>query len=110
MSDIQNPKILYLKGALMLATGLLASTLLLFESPTLHTAILLGVAIWGFTRAYYFAFYVIEHYIDPSFRFASLTAFARYAWKQRKAKTSDSLPQQSHPQSTIEPKNRSIEH
>ena len=94
----------------MLATGLLATTLLLFESPSLKTAILLGVAIWGFARAYYFAFYVIEHYIDPTFRFASLTAFARYAWKQRETKPSDSLPQQSHPQSTIEPNDGPIEH
>lgn len=94
----------------MLATGLLAATLLLFESPSLKTAILLGVAIWGFARAYYFAFYVIEHYIDPTFRFASLTAFARYAWKQRKTKPSDSLPKKSHPQSTIEPNDGPIEH
>ncbi len=94
----------------MLATGLLAATLLLFESPSLKTAILLGITIWGFARAYYFAFYVIEHYIDPSYRFAGLTAFARYAWKQRKTKPTVSLPLQSHPQSTIEPNNSPIEH
>ncbi len=95
----------------MLATGLLAATLLLFESPTLKSAVLLGIAIWGCARAYYFAFYVIEHYVDPSFRFAGLTAFARYMLKQRSAKSPANDPSASlHPQSTVEPQNRSIEH
>ena len=35
MRDITNPKWLYAKGILSLATGLFASVLLLVESPTL---------------------------------------------------------------------------
>ena len=38
---------------------------------------LLAVAIWAFCRAYYFAFYVIDHYIDPSQRYAGLVDFLR---------------------------------
>jgi len=41
-------------------------------------ALLLLVAVWSFCRAYYFAFYVIEHYVDPSYKFAGLTSFAMY--------------------------------
>jgi hypothetical protein len=116
MTDIQNPKLLYLKGALMLATGLLAALLLLLESPSLKSAVLLGIAIWGCARAYYFAFYVIEHYVDPSFRFAGLTSFALYILKQRSEKSSakssanDDSSDSLHPQSTVEPQNRSVEH
>ena len=110
LGDIKSPKLLYLKGALMLLVGLMASAILLTLHCDWMTAVLLATAVWGFCRAYYFAFYVIEHYIDPSFRFAGLTAFARYAWKQRKTKPSHSLAQQSHPQSTIEPNNGPIEH
>jgi hypothetical protein len=78
MGDIRNPKLLYLKGALLLLLGLLAAGLLLAESPTWRAALLLSVAIWAFCRAYYFAFYVVEHYADPTFRFSGLTAFVRY--------------------------------
>ncbi len=40
--------------------------------------ILLAIAVWAFCRAYYFAFYVIEKYIDPRFRFDGLISVARY--------------------------------
>lgn len=38
---------------------------------------LLALAVWGFCRAYDFAFYVIEHYIDPGYRYAGLWHFVR---------------------------------
>jgi hypothetical protein len=67
MADIKSLRLLYLKGGLMLAVGLLAAGLLLADSPSWYTAILLGGAIWGCCRAYYFAFYTIQHYIDPTY-------------------------------------------
>ncbi len=59
--------------------GLISSGLLLLHSPTLQTAFLLAVTIWSCCRAYYFAFYVIQHYVDPKFRFSGLIDFVRYA-------------------------------
>ncbi len=32
--------------------------------------------------AYYFAFYVIEHYVDPGYRFAGLWSFVRYVLRK----------------------------
>ena len=84
LGDIRNPRWLYFKAALLLCVGLLASAILLMESPTLRTAALLVIAVWGFCRAYYFAFYVIEHYADPGFKFAGLVSFARYAFSRRR--------------------------
>jgi hypothetical protein len=84
MRDITSPRWLYIKGGLFLVTGLLASFLLLVESPTIQTALLLGIAVWSFCRLYYFAFYVIEHYIDPGYKFAGLTDFARYVVRRRR--------------------------
>lgn len=78
MGDIRSPALLYAKGALMLVVGVLASALLLIDHPNAKTAFLLGVAVWGFCRAYYFAFYVIEHYIDSSYKYAGLVAFLRH--------------------------------
>jgi hypothetical protein len=84
MADIRSPKLLYLKGALFLFLGVLASGLLLAEHPDWKFAALLALAIWAFARAYYFVFYVIEHYIDPEFKFAGLWNFARYLLGRKK--------------------------
>lgn len=84
LGDIQNPRWLYIKGALLLGVGVIASSLLILDRPTLRTAAVLAIAIWGFCRAYYFAFYVVQHYVDPSYRFAGLFDFARYCWSGRR--------------------------
>jgi hypothetical protein len=84
MADLTKPKVIKMKGVLFLVAGALASALLLVESPTWRTAALLAIAIWSFCRFYYFAFYVIEHYVDPGYRFAGLGAFLRYCWQRRK--------------------------
>lgn len=41
------------------------------------------IAIWAFSPAYSFAFYVIEHYVDSEFKFAGLGSFLRYLWRRR---------------------------
>jgi ABC-type sugar transport system permease subunit len=61
----------------------MATAIALFFFPYPQLACLMAVAIWAFCRAYYFAFYVIEHYVDPSHRFAGLGSFIRYALRQR---------------------------
>jgi hypothetical protein len=73
------------KGILFLVGGVLAACLILLEQPSFKIAVLLGVAIWCFCRFYYFAFYVIEHYIDPAFKFAGLWDFVVYLWRGRNA-------------------------
>lgn len=77
MTDIKSPTLLYLKGGMMLAVGVLASGLLIAEHSDWKTVVLLAIAVWGFCRAYYFAFYVIQQYIDPGYRYAGLIAFFR---------------------------------
>lgn len=84
MSDLKSKKLIYLKAALFVAIGLVSAALLLAQSPTLQTALLLGLAVWSFSRAYYFAFYVIEHYVDPLYRFAGLFDFAKYLLTETK--------------------------
>jgi uncharacterized membrane-anchored protein len=83
MSDLANPKLMWLKGWLLLLIGLIAAILLILEHPTLHTAALLALCIWAFCRAYYFAFYVIHHYVDPSYRFSGLISFVQYAIRKK---------------------------
>ncbi len=87
MADIRSPRLLYIKGALLLGLGLLASAMLLVENPSLRTAALLAIAVWAFARAYYFAFYVVEHYIDGSYRYAGLFSFLGYLLLRRGRRT-----------------------
>ena len=84
MGDLKNPNWIYLKGFLFLVSGCIASALILVETPKLKVVLLLGVAIWCFCRFYYFAFYVIEHYVDGNFRFAGLGSFVRYILNRKK--------------------------
>lgn len=92
MADLKDPRLIYLKGFLFLVGGCLASALLLAEQPSLKIAFLLAVAVWCFARCYYFAFYVIEHYVDSQFRFAGLWAFAKYFLRRPPKATDDSAP------------------
>lgn len=85
MTDLRDPRLIYVKGSLFLVSGCLAAGLVWSTQPTLKVAALLAIAIWCFCRAYYFAFYVIQHYVDPEFRFAGLSAFVRYLWSQRRS-------------------------
>ncbi len=78
MKNLTDPFWIKLKGILFFVVGVLAAGLLLIEHPDFRTAIYLGIAIWCFCRFYYFAFYVISHYVDPQFRFSGLWAFLRY--------------------------------
>jgi hypothetical protein len=75
------------KGILFLLLGLLSATLLFSERPTLKTALLMMIAVWSFCRFYYFAFYVIEHYVEPSYRFSGLLSFALYLIQKKPSDT-----------------------
>lgn len=77
MPDL-SPRWIYIKAALFLLIGVLACVGILIELPTWRVALLLALAIWAFARAYYFAFYVIQHYIDPTYHFAGLFHVLRY--------------------------------
>ena len=84
MADITNTKILYLKGLLFLLGGIIASIILLIEHPSLKVAVLLVISIWCFARSYYFAFYVIEHYIDKNYKFSGFWSFVMYVFHRKK--------------------------
>ena len=84
MKDLTNPFWIKLKGGLFLFLGLLAAALLLVDAPTLKDAGLLVLTIWCFCRAYYFAFYVIEHYVDPGYKLSGLGSFVKYLLRKKR--------------------------
>jgi hypothetical protein len=89
MKELTHAGWIKFKGLLFLVVGLASSTLLIYESPALKTALLLAITIWCFCRFYYFAFYVIEHYVDPGYRFSGLWSFFLYLVSRSKRKPSD---------------------
>jgi hypothetical protein len=85
--ELKSNRLIYLKGGLFLLAGVLAAAGVMLESPTARTGVLLAIAVWCFARCYYFAFYVIEHYVDRNYRFAGLWSFAKYLVMRRRAST-----------------------
>jgi hypothetical protein len=92
MRDLKNPSWITAKAFLFLILGLSSAALLLSEHPTMKVAVLLTLAIWSFCRLYYFAFYVIEHYVDPSYRFSGLLSVAEHWLRKGKGKDNDLSP------------------
>jgi len=84
MRTLTDPRWIKAKGLLFLLLGLLTATLLLIERPTPKAALLLILTVWAFCRFYYFGFYVIEHYVDASYRFAGLLSFAGYLMRKER--------------------------
>lgn len=83
MGDLKSPKLIVAKGFLFLVAGLLAAGALLLLHPDLRAAALLAIAVWCFARFYYFAFYVLERYVDPTYKFAGLASLVVHLVKHR---------------------------
>jgi hypothetical protein len=84
--DITSPTVLKIKGALFAFLGVMSAGLLLLTSFSWESLGLLVISIWAFCRAYYFCFYVMQHYADPSFRYSGLIDLGKHLLKMRKTK------------------------
>ena len=84
MKDLTDPFWIKLKGILFLIVGVVSAVLLVLDNLKWNTVVLLAISIWCFCRFYYFAFYVIEKYVDPGYKFSGLWSFACYLFKRGK--------------------------
>lgn len=89
--DLKSPTSICIKGFLFLVIGMLASVLLVLQAPNITVVLLLMLTVWAFCRLYYFAFYVIEHYVDSTYRYSSLFSFMLYVLR-KPAKNGESNP------------------
>lgn len=87
MADLKSPAVIWTKGFLFLLLGVLGSVLVVLQAPSVTIVLLLFLTVWAFCRFYYFAFYVIEHYVDSTYRFAGLLSFLQYAIRKRREKS-----------------------
>jgi hypothetical protein len=83
MRDLNSHRSMKMKAALFAGIGLLSAWLLWISVPTFKSAVLLILCVWAFCRLYYFAFYVIEKYIDPAFKFSGVLDALRYLLKSK---------------------------
>ena len=78
LRDLKSSKLIHLKGWLFLFIGFLCALLIIAEMASYKIALLLFLCVWGFCRFYYYAFYVIEKYVDPQYKFSGLISFLLY--------------------------------
>ena len=74
MSDLQSKGWIVAKGVMFFGIAVLAAAMLFLEAPSLRTLALLAVLVWAACRFYYFLFYVLERYVDPTMRYAGVIA------------------------------------
>ncbi len=86
MRDLKSERAIHLKGVLFVVLGAVSSVLLVLDNPSARTVVLLAVCVWAFARAYYYAFYVIEHYVDGGFRYSGLGSLMRYVVRRRRSR------------------------
>jgi hypothetical protein len=72
MTDLQSKKWIVAKGVMFAGIALATAALILIEMPSLEVAVLLALLVWASCRFYYFLFYVLEHYVDRTMRYAGL--------------------------------------
>lgn len=53
------------------------------DKPNLITTFLLLTLAWASARFYYFAFYVLEKYVDPSLRYTGVVGLVKAMHRQR---------------------------
>ncbi len=82
--DIRSKKLILFKGILFLFLGLASFGIICITTMDWKIALCLLICIWSFCRFYYFAFYVIEKYVDPNYRFSGLGSFFRYLLSRKK--------------------------
>ena len=72
MTDLKSKKWIVAKGVMFFGIASLTVALILLEMPSLRVAAYLILLVWASCRFYYFLFYVLEHYLDPTMRYAGL--------------------------------------
>jgi hypothetical protein len=74
---------IYVKAVLFLLILIGASVLLLVLDDDLHRIFYLLCVIWSSARLYYFMFYVVEHYLDRSYKFTGLWSFILFLFRKK---------------------------
>jgi len=72
MRDLKSSKIMALKASLFLILAAACSVEIWLRVPEVSTLLLVLVLAWSAARLYYFLFYVLQTYVDPSLKYCGL--------------------------------------
>jgi len=72
MTDLKSRRWIVAKGVMFAVIALAAAALILSEMPSPRITALVVLLVWASCRFYYFLFYVLERYVDPTMRYAGL--------------------------------------
>ncbi len=82
MRDLTSPRVMALKAGLFVVAGVMSAGLLAIKQRSLFDAaacvLVFCIGAWCLCRAYYFAFYVIQRYCDPQFRYAGIMSAVKW--------------------------------
>lgn len=84
LGDLKSKKLIVLKGLLFGVCLLLSAVALLLQNLSWQTAVLIALLVWSSARFYYFLFYVLQNYVDPSLKYDGLWAMAKLLTRKRK--------------------------
>jgi len=85
MSDLRSTSLIVLKGILFLGIVAGSALVIFLGQPTWRVAALLVALAWASARFYYFLFYVLERYVDPSLKYAGVVALLKEIVARRRA-------------------------
>lgn len=93
--DLKSPTLIVLKGLLFFGCVALSALGLCLETQEPRTIVLVLVLIWASARSYYFLFYVLHRYVDPSLAYSGLFSILS-AWgtarRARAARAANDTP------------------
>ena len=81
--NLTHPWLLGLKAALFVTVALISGAQVWLDAPSAGNAALLFVSGVACARAYYFLFYVLEHWVDASLRYNGLWPLLSQIHRQR---------------------------
>lgn len=95
MGDLTSKPLIVLKGLLFLLIVLAAGMALFLQHPAWDTVALLVLLAWAAARFYYFLFYVLEKYVDPTLKYAGISSLLRAILHRRKAERLTETPEET---------------
>jgi len=78
MADLKRPLWIHLKGFLFLVILAISAATIWIQLPRWEIAVLVLLTIWSSARLYYYLFYVIENYVDSTYKFSGISSAIRY--------------------------------
>ena len=84
MGDLKSNPLIVVKGLLFLVIILITASAIFALNPYWLTAVLILLLIWSSARFYYFLFYVLEKYVDPTLRYSGLGDMLKQLLRRRR--------------------------